>query len=157
MLELKSSDGVIFKVSSAAIRQMLTLQTMIDLEGEDSDEVVPILAIKGSTFEKILQWIEHHQSEHEIMELREIFEIIIGADYLEIGVLLHKLCRYVFLNNRWEEIENVANNFYKQHIVTLLKNFEHKHGYEVIISIQDNQFLTYFDPQVLILILLIRS
>ena len=59
--------------------------------------------------------------------------------------------------NRWDDIENVASNFYKQHIVTLLKNFEHMHGYEVIISIQDNQFLTYFDPQVLILILLIRS
>ena len=39
---LKSSDGVIFPVDAATVKQMGTIQTMIDHEDEDSDEVTPV-------------------------------------------------------------------------------------------------------------------
>ena len=47
MVKLQSSDGVIFTVDAATVKQMVTIQTMIDHEDEHSDEVIPVPTVKA--------------------------------------------------------------------------------------------------------------
>ena len=62
-LKLKSSDGMIFSVSAATVKQMVTIQTMMDHEDEDSDEVTPVPSARAEILEKIIQWTEYHKIE----------------------------------------------------------------------------------------------
>ena len=90
--KLQSSDGEIFTVDAATVKQMVTIQTMIDHEDEDSDEVTPVPTVKGKVLKKIIQWTEYHKIDHEKTEkiawysqyfeidLQKKFEIIIAAD-----------------------------------------------------------------------------
>ena len=136
MIKLQSSDGVIFPVDAATVKQMVTIQTMIDHEDEDSDEVTPVPTVKGKVLEKIIQWTEYHKTDHEKTEklawyrqyfdvdLKKIFEIIIAADYLEVKSLLNESCCNVLINNKWEIIEDVTNSFPDQKIVcSIFNNF----------------------------------
>ena len=107
LLELKSSDGVIFSVDAETVKQMVTIQTMIDHENEDSEEVIPVSTVKAQVLEKIIQWTDHHKidldkTSHTTwmvkyfnVELEKMFEIIIAADYLEVESLLNESCRNV--------------------------------------------------------------
>ena len=54
LLKLQSSDGVIFTVDAATVKQMVTIQTMIDHEDEDSDEVTPVPTVKGNVLKNIM-------------------------------------------------------------------------------------------------------
>ena len=47
LFKLQSSDGVIFSVDTATVKQMMTIQTMIDHEDEHSDEVIPVPTVKA--------------------------------------------------------------------------------------------------------------
>ena len=125
-IKLQSSDGEIFTVDAATIEQMVTIQTMIDHEDEDSDEVTPVPTVKAKVLEKIIQWIEYHKIDHEKtektswciqyfnVELKKKFEIIIAADYLEVKSLLFESCRNVLINNRWETIEDAVREGFKK-------------------------------------------
>ena len=115
MLKLQSSDGVIFSVDQATVEKMVTIQTMIDHEDEDSDsdEVIPVPTVKAEVLEKIIQWTGSSEQEKETenwsqqyfnFELEKMFEIIIAADYLEVKTLLNESCRYVLINYTWEII-----------------------------------------------------
>ena len=96
LVKLQSSEGVIFPVDAATVKQMVTLQTLIDHEDEDSDEVTLIPTVKAYVLEKIIQWTEYHSIEHEKKEkiaryiqifdidLEKKFDLIIAADYLEV-------------------------------------------------------------------------
>ena len=64
MLKLQSSDGVIFSVDQATVEKMVTIQTMIDHENEDSDEVTPLPIVNANVLEKIIQWTEYHKINH---------------------------------------------------------------------------------------------
>ena len=68
MLQLQSSDGVIFTVDAATVKQMVTIQTMLDHEDEDSDEVTPVPTVKAQVLEKIIQWTYYHKIYHEKTE-----------------------------------------------------------------------------------------
>ena len=93
VFKLQSSDGVIFSVDAATVKQMVTIQTMIDHEDEDSDEVTPVPTVKGKVLEKVIQWTEYHKTDYEKsekiawylkyfnIELESKFEIIIAAEY----------------------------------------------------------------------------
>jgi len=138
---------------------MVTIQTMIDHEDEDSDEVTPVPTVKAQVLEKIIQWIDYHKIDHEKtektswciqyfnVELKQKFEIIIGADYLEVKNLLNESCRNVLINNKWENIQVAAGSFHDPKVVTLLQEFERQHGYEVIVTIVDDRHLKYFDTK----------
>ena len=159
-LSIKSSDGEIFTVDVATVKQMVTIQTMIDHEDEDSDEVTPVPTVKAQVLEKIIQWIEYHQIDHEETEkmgwyiqyfnvgMNKKFEIIIAADYLEVESLLFESCRNVLINNKWEIIEDAVSSFHDPKVVTVLQDFERQHG-DVIVSIVDNRHLKYFDTKVM--------
>ena len=143
LYKLESSDGKIFTVDSATVQQMVTIQTMIDHEDEDSDEVTPVPTIKAQVLEIIILWIDYQKIDHEKsekiawyiqyfnVELTKIFEIIIASDYLEVDSLLNESCRNVLINNKWEIIEDAASNFHDQKVVSLLEKYEREHEYEV--------------------------
>ena len=82
MIKLQSSDGVIFPVDAATVKQMVTIQTMIDHEDEDSDEVTPVPTVKGNVLEKIIQWTEHQKIFHEKTEKMTSINISIYISYL---------------------------------------------------------------------------
>ena len=160
-LKLQSSDGIIFTVDTATVKQMVTIQTMIDHEDEDSDEVTPVPTINSQVLEKIIQWAKYHKIENQKsekiawyikyfdVELQKIFDIIIAADYLEVKSLLKESCRNVLNNYKWEIIEDVAAcSFHDTTIVPLLEKYESKHGLEAIVTIQDNKHLRYFNTKV---------
>ena len=154
-LKLQSSDGVIFNVDAATVKQMVTVQTMIDHEDEDSDEVTPVPTVKAQVLEKIIQWIEYHKIDHDTtsriawtvqyfdVELKKMFEIIIAADYLEIKSLLHESCQNVFIKHKWKIIEDAADSFYHPTVVRILRS-QYKY---IVVSIQDKD-LRCFDPKV---------
>ena len=158
--KLQSSDGVIFSVDAAAVKQMVTIQTMIDLEDEDSDEITPVPTVKGKVLEKVIQWIEYHKIDHKKkekiawyrqyfdIELRKIFEIFIAADYLEVESLLNESWCNIPINNKWVDVEEAANNFHDPKILALLVAYERQHGSEVMVTIFDNKHIKYFDIEV---------
>ena len=159
LYSLESSDGKILTVDAATLKQMVTIQTMIDHEDEDSDEVTPVPTVKAQVLEKIIQWMEYHSIDHEKtekiawyikyfnVELTKIFEVIIAADYLEATTLLNESCRNVLINNKWEIIKDTASGFHDTKVVTFLEKHEREHGDEVVVTIADNN-LKYFDIKV---------
>ena len=161
LLKLLSSDGVIFTVDATTVKQMVTIQTMIDHEDEDSDEVIPVPTVKAQVLEKIIQWTDYHKIDHEKTErtawyikyfnvgLNKKFEIIIATDYLDLKNLLNKSCCNIFINNDWKTIEDAASSFHDPKVVTLLQNFERELGYEVIVDLLDEKHLKYFDTKVI--------
>ena len=163
MIKLQSSDGVIFTVDAATVKQMVTIQTMIDHEDEDSDEVTPVPTVKGKILEKIIQWTEYHKIDHENtetiawysqyfdIELQKIFEIISAADNLEVESLLKESCRFVLIKHEWKIVEDAANNFQDSKVITLLLE---EHRRNVIVTLQDNKHLRYFYVQVKLKLLL---
>ena len=160
LFKLQSSDGVVFSVDAATVKQMVTIQTMIDHEDEDSDEVTPVPTVKAQVLEKIIYWTDYHKIDHEKtekiswyiqyfnVELKKVFEIIIAADYLEVKSLLNESCRHVSINYKLEIIEDAASNFHDPKVVTLLEKYEKEHGYEVVVTIVDNKHLKYFEIKV---------
>ena len=160
LISLQSSDGVIFTVDKEIVNHMVTIRTMLDHEDEDSDEVTPIPTVNSQVLEKIIQWTEYHKIDHEMAEkiawntqyfnidLSEIFEIIIAADYLEVKTLLNESCRNVLTSNKLEIIDDGASRFYDPKVVTLLQNFEIEYGL-VIVTMVDNKYLKYFDIEVI--------
>ena len=154
MLKLQSSDGVIFSVDQATVEKMVTIQTMIDHEDEDSDsdEVIPVPTVKAEVLEKIIQWTGSSEQEKETenwsqqyfnFELEKMFEIIIAADYLEVKNLLNESCRNVLINYDWKIIEGEPAE-----VLTPLVHHEEEHGYEVIVTKVDEKYLKYFDTKV---------
>ena len=160
-LKLLSSDGIIFTVDTATVKQMVTIQTMIDHEDEDSDEVTPVPTVTAEFLEKIIQWTEYQRVDHEEtekkawyiqyfnIELKKKFEIIIASDYLEVDSLLDESCLNVLINYHWEIIEDAASIFHDPKVVSLLQNFERERGYEVIVTRVHEKHLKYFDTKVI--------
>jgi len=154
LYKLESSDGKIFTVDAATVKQMVTIQTMIDHEDEDSDEVTPVPTVKAQVLEEIIQWTDYNKFDHEKSEkiawyiqyfnvdLNELFEIIIAADYLEVENLLKESCRNVLINNDWEIIEGEPAE-----VLTPLIHYKEEHGYEVIVTKVDDKYLKYFDTK----------
>ena len=159
-MKLQSSDGVVFNVDATAVKQMLTIQTMIDQEGEESDEVIPIPTVQAEILEKIIQWTEYQKTIHEKedkitwciqyfnLELRKNFDLIIAADYLEVISLLNEACQTLIIHNKWEIIEDTARYFFDPKVLILLEEFEREHGYDSIVTIFADKYLKYFDTKV---------
>ena len=158
LIKLQSSDGVFFNVDAATVKQMVTIQTMIDHEDEDSDEVTPVPTVKAQVLEKIIKWIEYHKIDHEKTEkidwyiqyfddLEQKFEIINAADYLEVENLLNESCSNVLINHKWKIIVDSARNFHDPKVISLLEKHEREHGYEVVVTIINGN-LKYFDIRV---------
>ena len=161
-LKLQSSDGIIFSVDVETVNQLMTIKTMIDHEnGENSEEVTPVPAVKAEILEKIIQWAECHKIDSDIksnndwsfphsnLEMRKIFEIIIAADYLDVGNLLKECFHNLMINNKLKCLQEAAHHFHDSKVETLLDTYKlRNHGYEVFITIFDRNQLKYFDIKV---------
>ena len=73
LIKLQSYDGVIFTVDTATVRQLVTIQTMINHEVDDSDEVTPVPTVKGKVLEKVIQWAEYHKVNHKTKKKKLTF------------------------------------------------------------------------------------
>ena len=157
-IKLQSSDGVIFDADVETLKQMVTIQTMIDFEeGDNSDEVTLVPLVKAQILEKIIQWTEINNNDNDEreripyfnLEIKSIFEIIIAADYLDVQKLLIDCFHNLISNNKLKVIQNEALSFHDSKVTTLLENYKLRtYGYEVIVTIFNTKQLKYFDPKV---------
>ena len=116
-VKLKSSDKKIVLVDQKVIKQMITIQTMLENLGDDdtnNDEPVPIYAVNGEILENVIEWANYHiettdKSENKAWgvqffrtNLEKIFQIEEAADYLEVNSLL--VDGQDFIDNHFELI-----------------------------------------------------
>ena len=106
-VKLKSSDMKIVLVDQNVIKQMLTIQTMLDNLGGDgdgddinNDEPVPIYAVNGEILDKVIEWVKYQidttdktdskdwEDKFFMTNLERIFQLEEAADYLEVNSLL---------------------------------------------------------------------
>ena len=63
-VKLESSDKKIVLVDQNVIKQMVTIQTMLDCPGvednNDDDEPIPIFAVNGEVLDKLVKWTKYH-------------------------------------------------------------------------------------------------
>ena len=134
-LRLKSSDGKTYIVDQDVIKEMVTIQNMLDSLGDgedtDGDETIPIYTINGEILDKVIQWTKYsHNSSAKtdfkcwsekflLMNIEDAFQLMEAADYLEINSLLcdgeH------FIDKHFEEV--IATKGFKnlpQHKLELL-------------------------------------
>ena len=95
---------------------------------------------------EVLAWIKY-QYYFVNMDLKETFDTIIAADYLENeGLSKAMLKKFLFTNND-KDVEEAANQYENGIIVRLLDDF--KRCNEVVVSLQWDvlkSWLKYFDP-----------
>ena len=101
-MRLKSSDGEEFVVDEEVMKEMETLKRMTKL-GDNDDDEVPTCSIKGRSLEKVLVWIKY-QDYFENMDLKETFDTIISADYLENERLSKAMLKKVLFKNNDKEV-----------------------------------------------------
>ena len=140
-MRLKSSDGEEFVVDEEVMKEMETLKRMTKF-GDNDDDEVPTCAIKGRSLEKVLVWIKY-QDYFEKMDLKETFDTIISADYLENERLSKAMLKKLFFNNKEKDVDEAANQYEDATIVRLLEDFKRRK--EVVVSLNCNE-LKYFDP-----------
>ena len=93
-VKLESSDKKIVIVEKQDIKEMVTIQTMLESLG-DSDEIIPICKVTGEILDKVVEWTRHHRSDGKVWSdqffktnLENIFMMYEAADYLELNSLL---------------------------------------------------------------------
>ena len=59
-VKLESSDKKIILVDQNVIKQMVTIQTMLEMDVGSDDEPVPIYAVNGETLDKVIEWSKYH-------------------------------------------------------------------------------------------------
>ena len=101
-MRLKSSDGEEFVVDEEVMKEMETLKRMTKF-GDNDDDEVPTCAIKGRSLEKVLVWIKY-QDYFENMDLKETFDTIIAADYLENERLSKAMLKKVLFRNNDRDV-----------------------------------------------------
>ncbi|KAI0967633.1 s-phase kinase-associated protein 1 [Xylaria arbuscula] len=117
-----SSDGFELQASFAAVKQCITLGTMLELleEEQTAGIPIPVPGVDGETLTKIIEWCEYHSSD-PIPDLKKdaktkastwdipkwdsyflagidddmLFRITNAANYLEIPLLLHYATRRI--------------------------------------------------------------
>ena len=118
-VKLKSLDGKIFIVDPDVIKQMGTIQTMLDSLGVDddetnTDEIVPIYTVNGEILDKVIEWTKFHTENNDKSggkvwsnqffktNMEKMFQLMEAADYLEINSLLTD--GQVFIDKYFEDI-----------------------------------------------------
>ena len=99
-VKLVSSDKKIVLVDLNVIKQMVTIQTMLEnIEGND-DEPIPIYAVNGETLDKVVEWTKYRivTTDESVIKawgdqffmtnLENVFHLVTAADYLEVDSLL---------------------------------------------------------------------
>ena len=116
-VRLESSDKKIVEVDQNVIKQMGTIQTMLDMlsiSNNNNDEIVPIYAVNEEVLHKVIEWTKFHieptmsdskawKDQFFKTNLEKIFNLEEAADYLEINTLL--VDGQVFMDRSFELIK----------------------------------------------------
>ncbi|ULU06934.1 hypothetical protein L3Y34_018611 [Caenorhabditis briggsae] len=116
---LVSSDKKPFKISDSAIRNSVTLSSLVGSCGLYSDKgeqaTIPVDNMNSTVLEKIVTWCEHHKVDKPVdsryptepihitdwdrhfmpVDNETLFDLIQAVNYLDIPVLMVHLCRKV--------------------------------------------------------------
>ena len=82
LIKLRSSEGVIFTVDAATVKQIVTIQTMIDHEDEDSEEVHGKLLKMLQITWKIIEDATNNFHDPTIVTLLQKYEVEHGYDVI---------------------------------------------------------------------------
>jgi len=114
MINLQSSDGVVFQVDFEIAKASVTIKTMVENLGleEEDEEIVPLPNVNANILKKVIQWATYHKDDppmpedDEELDMRTddicswdadflkvedqgtLFELILAANYLDIKGLL---------------------------------------------------------------------
>ena len=156
-VRLESSDREIFKVRNQTVKEMKTMQTMIDMEGDEENDESIMVPVRAEILKMVIDWIEKlypHYSEPERFlnrfELKKLFEIVKAVDYLDVKSLFKTACHKIILENRWEKIEDAAHSYQDTQVLSPLERYRILHGDEVIVTLKNKKTksFNYFDTKV---------
>ena len=119
-VKLESSDKKIVLVDLNVIKEMVTIQYMLENLGDidaNNDEPIPIYAVNGEILDKVIEWTKYHVETTDMSmsvikawgdlffrtNLEKIFQIEKAADYLEVNSLL--VDGQVFIDRSFELIK----------------------------------------------------
>ena len=161
-LKLQSSEGEVIQVDCDLVKQMLTIQTMIDdLGDQDDDGVIPIPNVNSEVLHKIISWTQKYKEEtdkesmllwqNEYFEnesVTKILEIILGADYLDVKSLMNESCRSILTKEDGNDLEEALEHFHTNRVAAFLEDYDREYGFDVIVTVIDDRDLKYFNPKV---------
>ncbi|KAI3331776.1 E3 ubiquitin ligase SCF complex, Skp subunit [Xylariaceae sp. AK1471] len=78
---LVSNDGTEVRATLLAVKQSITIGTMLEIldEEQTTDLPIPVPSVDGKTLEKVLEWCEHHRDD-KILE-DDNFEGVFGSSF----------------------------------------------------------------------------
>lgn len=124
MVVLVSCDGQAFDVDAST----LTMSRMIEnLMSDTDDDMIPVPNVTGKVLEKVLEWCKRHAAggddldaynkDYASMDLPDLADVIMAANFLDIRGLLDVLCKRVADMIRGKSTEelrtifNIKNDF----------------------------------------------
>ncbi|PQP93721.1 SKP1-like protein 11 [Prunus yedoensis var. nudiflora] len=130
-ITLKSDDNQTFEVEVAVAMQSQTIKHMV--EDDCVDDVIPLPNVTSSSLAKVIEYCKkHHEKDVDVknketlkswdtefmkVDLHELFDLILAANYLDIKSLLDLSCQTVvdmIKDKTPEEIRvifNIENDF----------------------------------------------
>ncbi|XP_020202089.1 SKP1-like protein 14 [Cajanus cajan] len=125
---LKSSDGVTFEVEPSIVKEMQTIQSLINAEGTDASITIPLPNVTSRNLNRIIEYCsEHYRKTVNLKEFDERFlkalshdelkELLLAANYLNIKALSDFLCKSIadLIQNKNPEFIrkffNIVNDF----------------------------------------------
>ena len=130
-IKLRSSDDQVFDVEESDVKLSVTIRTM--LEGESDGTPIQIPNVTGSILAKIIEYCKHHKDDvvptEEVLEsqrFREItgwdaefvkvdqvmlFDLILGAKFLDIKPMLDLTCKSVAAMIKGKTPEEISQQF----------------------------------------------
>lgn len=136
-IKLQSSDGVIFDVDIEVAKMSMTIKTMLEDLGPESndDEPIPLPNVRSKVLKKVIDWATYHKNnpqetfeddnekdkcvddiepwDMEFLNLAnsEIFAIILAANYLDVKGLLDAACKTVANMMRGKSADEIRDRF----------------------------------------------
>ena len=152
-VRLESSDREIFKVWNQTVKEMKTIQTMIDMEGDEENDESIMVPVRAEILRVVIDRIEGHPNAEILLKrfnLKKVFEVIKAADYLDVECLLKTACQKILIENTWEKIEDAAHSYQDTQVLSPLERYRILHGDEVIVTLKNKKTksFNYFDTKV---------
>ncbi|KAG4950489.1 hypothetical protein JHK86_043728 [Glycine max] len=118
-IKLKTSDEIIFEVEPSIVKEMVTIQTFIEDNNNETSIPIPLPNVTSNTLRRILEFKARGFDEEFVKTLGmdEVFELILAANYLNMKTLLDILTKIIadFIKNKSVEFVrkffNIVNDF----------------------------------------------
>lgn len=110
-VQLVSSDGVKFDVSTMTARRSVTIANMLDDIGDEAGTSIPVPNVTGPILAKVLEFCNSQEPWEPKVDQTTLFELILAANYLDIAPLLDLLCVTVVGMIRGKSTEEIRKIF----------------------------------------------